>query len=52
MAQHFEKYAHSIEETAALLILDDHCNCNDLQVIPHAHDDHLPMLSIPTHTSH
>jgi hypothetical protein len=52
MALHFEKYMHSIEETAALLILDNHCNCKELQVFPHAHNDHLPKLSIPAHTSH
>jgi len=52
MAQHFEKYAHSIEENAALLILDYQCSCKELQVIPHAHDDHLPMLSMPAHTTH
>jgi hypothetical protein len=52
MAQHFEKYAHSIEETAAILIMDDHRSCKELQVLPHAHDDHLPMLSMPTHTTY
>jgi len=52
MAQHFEKYAHSIEETAAILILDNHRSCKKPQVIPHAHDDHLPNLSMPAHTTH
>jgi len=52
MAQHFEKYAYSIEETAAILILDDHHSCKEPQVIPHAHDDHLTMLSMPAHTTH
>jgi hypothetical protein len=52
MAQHFEKYAHSIVKTAAILILDDHCSCEKLQVTPHAHADHLPMLSMPAQTTH
>ena len=52
MAELFEKYAHSTEETAAIMILDDHCSCKELQVIPHANDDHLPMPSVPAHTTH
>jgi len=52
MTQHFEKYAHSIEGTTAILILDDYCSCKEPQVTPHAHDDHLPMLSMPVHTTH
>jgi hypothetical protein len=52
MAKHFEKYAHSTAETAAILILDGHCSCKELQTIPLAHNDHRPMLSMPAHTTH